>query len=442
MMQERGDGLTTSTKNAYAGLELSPYANLSPQELLRLEIKTERVEQIALNQIVVDAGITDDQHVTALAESMSGPRGQLSSLIVRARTVDQDSINYDVIDGFHRAKALLQLGKSTCVGKVVYGCSDEELFDLRVLAANSVRSVSFSRIATWMQSSFRQTPWYVRGLSLVQICTLQMTGGKGSRLGLTPEEAKQAQEWIEEKVRRWSRPVSAIFNIARAYEAADPNLIYQVRVGGGGSHGKHGELSPARFSAIVVPLAGEFDLQRRLVEVVLKHNFVAKDAEILAKAVAFVKEIPRLVDEIIANPDIALETLRNDHAEPSKSQINEYQTLQVGRKSLTTIYRRERRSKNGSPPPKPVTVESANQDRRLDTRIEELERQLETAVLWWRNSEKISETEREIMVRFIEKTENLEEISTAMSLTPFQILQFIQLAYRKYFIELRGKNIL
>lgn len=124
------------------------YSELSPLFLLQHNVETTRMELVPVNMIVQEEIAIDETHVKSLAESMSGTRGQISPMTVRARWLeDSKIIHYDVIDGFHRAAGLILIGKDIAKCVVVYGCSDEELFDLRVLAANSVRSVQFARVA-------------------------------------------------------------------------------------------------------------------------------------------------------------------------------------------------------------------------------------------------------------------------------------------------------
>lgn len=282
--------------------ELSYYSQLSAFDLLERGIETERLEEIPVDRIVLEGSITDVKHIDNLAKSMSGLRGQISPLTVRARYVSEDRIHYDIIDGFHRAPALIAIEKKYARAVVLYGCDDEELFDLRVLAANSVKSVQFARVSQWMQNSFAQTEWAKRGLTLTQILSLVVMDTSGKRLGLFEGEATAAKNWVLSKAEKWNKPVVTIWENMRVVEAAAPDLVLNVRVGGGGRKSRRGELNPARLRAIVFPLQGEHNLQRKVAEVVVNENLVAEEAAVLAHAVAKVKDDPSRVEAVLENP--------------------------------------------------------------------------------------------------------------------------------------------
>lgn len=291
------------------------YAHLSGLELARRGIETERLEHISVNRIVLEGSITDERHIDRLAKSMRGRRGQISPVTLRARDVGLDYLHYDTIDGFHRVPALIKIQKEfaekgikrdSAKSVVMYGCSDEEMFDLRVLAASSVRSVQFARVARWMQYSFAQTKW-AKELSLSQAFSLEVNDTKRARrLGLTSQETTDVREWARTKAQLWQKPVTTIWQDLRAIDAAAPDLLLRVRVGGGGKRSKRGELSPARFRAIVFPLAGEHELQRLVARVVARDNLVANDAGLLAREIAKVKDDPKRVDQMLQNSDLVV----------------------------------------------------------------------------------------------------------------------------------------
>ncbi len=269
------------------------HTELTPQKLLEQGISTERLENIPIYSIELEAVLTDPDHVASLQESMAGKRGQISPITVRAR--EGDTIIYDVIDGFHRAEALVGLARETgqtitAKSVVVYGCSDEELFDLRVLAANSVRSVKFARMAQWMQRSFQSTQWangQIRKLikkgdiTIAQVFSLAQLDTPGSKLGLMSQEADELKEWARKKAKQWNRPISSLVEELRTVEVAAPDLVNQVRAGGGGHEGR-GVLTHARLKAIVTYLPGEWELQREVVQLVLRYNFIADEVSRLA----------------------------------------------------------------------------------------------------------------------------------------------------------------
>lgn len=147
--------------------EAVDYSAYSAVDLLQMEVRTERQEEIPVDLIVQESALIDPDHAQNLAESMMGDRKQISPTTVRARLVTDEggtSVVYDVIDGFHRSegKRIIQqlTGEPQTMKTIVlYGCLDEELFDLRVLAASSVKSIKFARMAEWMKKSFLSTKW-------------------------------------------------------------------------------------------------------------------------------------------------------------------------------------------------------------------------------------------------------------------------------------------
>ncbi len=107
-------------------------------------------------------------HALDLAdEILTGGWDWTQTLEVRARLggMSNETIVFDTIDGFHRQagiKARIPDWREReysvpCV--VLYNCSDQELFEKRILAANSVKSVKFSRIGLWMNLFWQHTSW-------------------------------------------------------------------------------------------------------------------------------------------------------------------------------------------------------------------------------------------------------------------------------------------
>lgn len=266
-----------------------------------------RTESIPVAAVVLEATIEDKAHSEELATSMALPWGQLSPITVRARDVTPRNslpqIHFDVIDGFHRLPVFTQIGMTHADAVVLYNIADEDLYDLRVLAASSVKSLAYARIAVWMQQSFKETEWAEKGLSLSQVFALAVFDTEQSRLGLTTAETQRAKLWASDKARKWSRPVSSIWDIARTAEMAAPDLLQEVRVGGGGPHSKTGELNPSKLKAIVSALPAEHELQRVVANTVTAMNLNVDDTANLANKIAKVKDDPAVIRQILANPD-------------------------------------------------------------------------------------------------------------------------------------------
>ena len=86
--------------------------------------------------------------------------------------------------------------------------------------------------------------------------------------------AEELKEWAISKANQWGKPVSTLLNDLRLVEAAAPDLVNRVRSGGGGKEGK-GVLTRARLKAIVDHLPHEWELQHKLVALVLEQNIIA-----------------------------------------------------------------------------------------------------------------------------------------------------------------------
>jgi len=303
---------------------------LLPQQLIEQEISTERLEEVPVSSLVIEGSLVDPGHVRELAESMSGERGQISPLTVRARSNEQGIIVYDIIDGYHRANALKELERiwerpimAACT--VVYGCNDEELYDLRVLAASSVSSVKFARMAEWMTNAFKVASWENERiatlitsdrLSILQVFGLAMNDSSGIILKLTPQEALELKTWARNKAKKWGRPIGSIAVELRTIEQAAPDLVKKVSKRGGGKKGK-GVLTHARLGAIASQIPGEYGLQRTLVAICLSLNFDAKEIGIIAAEIADAISNcdDTLVDRILKSP--------HDYLSAAKERQNE-----------------------------------------------------------------------------------------------------------------------
>lgn len=390
--------------NQSLGLTDDPrYTGLDPIDLLRNKIETTRMEFVPVRLIVQEAVIIDDTHANSLAESMRGSRGQISPMTVRARELEgSENIHYDIIDGFHRAQALMLIGSDNAKCVVVYGCGDEELFDLRVLAANSVRSVQFARVAKWMQNSFQNSEWFGRGLTLSQIFGLVVSDSNRSNLGLSRDEVARAKLWAASKSKIWNRPTGSIYLDIRTVEQAPPDIVSQVRIGQGTHGGNRGALTPARLKSIVSYLGGEenFNLQRRVVSVVLAQNILAQEAGILAREVDKHKNEPARLEEIFRDPRETIELALKESIEHSDSR------------SPSTTKKHTNEAKV-PPPASPVAD-----------------------IRWWRNFSGLSDGEKKALVLVFDKGLDLDEASSQLHMTPNQFFTLIQSGIRRYSLYL------
>ncbi|MCX6817212.1 MAG: hypothetical protein NTZ93_05085 [Candidatus Beckwithbacteria bacterium] len=305
--------------------EAVDYSLYSSVDLLKMGIVTERQERIPVDLIVQENALIDFQHAQNLAESMMGPRKQISPITVRARLANSLAV-YDIIDGFHRREGVSIIEQLTNELQIMntitlYGCGDEELFDLRVLAASSVKSIKFARMAEWMKRSFFSTQWEnarihelveQEKITLSQVFNLAQFDSSGThlKLNLSQPEVIELKTWANKKSIQWDRPLSTLMFEMRTVELAAPDLVQRVRTGGGGKGGK-GVLTKARLEAIVTHLHGDWETQRTLADLAISRNILADDLDFLAWSYAQAKEAmdQPTMTKILTAPELLLNPL-------------------------------------------------------------------------------------------------------------------------------------
>lgn len=268
---------------------------LPPRDLLKeafdLGEQVTRSEEIPISRITTEVLIVDDNHAEELKQSIASKWGQISEIVVRARIGGQTAgdISYDIIDGFHRYEAIKLLEKSTIKATVLYGCTDEEMYDLRILAANSVKAVKFPRLGHWMKGAWHQTPWKDK-IALTQAFSLAMQDSSGKKLGLAPKEAESVKEWCENKAKQWLIPVGTIYSILHIIEAAAPDLVIRVRSGGKFEKGGL-SLTPQQLSVIARAVPGQYELQRRIAKYAVGMGVSTKELSVMVEEVANLKDL-------------------------------------------------------------------------------------------------------------------------------------------------------
>ncbi|EKD57270.1 MAG: hypothetical protein ACD_57C00356G0004 [uncultured bacterium] len=296
----------------------------SPLELIRNEIETERIEDIPLSDVVTDFAIVDSNHAYELGRSISKKRGQLSPILVRVREED-GKVVYDVMDGFHRAEGMRNIGAETIKATVVYGCSDEEMFDLRILAASSVKAVQYARMADWMTRAFETTEWPKKGVTVAQAFGLTFSDSKRTRLDLNSEDLVQIKTWVTEKCDRWGKSVASTYLDLLVVSNADPQLVKQVRVSGGGKD-REGKITPKRLKAVVLKYPGEenFGAQNAVLKFAAKHRLYEKEIT------ALIDRVSRYIESGMSEEDVnailskvKLKTLAQDEQQKAKTQTKE-----------------------------------------------------------------------------------------------------------------------
>lgn len=262
------------------------YSHLTPLELLRNNIETQRLEVIPLADVITDQALIDDTHAKELGDSMAQKRGQITPIAVRTREED-GKIIYDVIDGFHRSAGKKRRGDSEINATVIYGCPDEEMYDLRILAASSVRSVQFPRIAEWITKSFESTFWAQKGLTVVQAFSLAVSDRERSYLKISNEELAELKTWAKEKCGKWQKSVTATLGLLRVVASADPELVRQVRTSGGGRD-TGSRITPDRLRIVATKFPREecYAAQRAILQYIIENRYYAEEAAVLVERAA------------------------------------------------------------------------------------------------------------------------------------------------------------
>ncbi len=175
MLHERNMGLYDSPDSPGGGGFATTSSKDIPLKELRFRIesgeKTEiEVDHVPLLSIDDEGKVYDEEHVQELSESFA-KRGQIERLSLSPYITDKEEIRYRIINGFHRRAGLLAIGRADAKAVLVLGCSEEELFDLRV-GATTHEAVKYPRMVMWINESFQLSEWAKRGITLRQICGL------------------------------------------------------------------------------------------------------------------------------------------------------------------------------------------------------------------------------------------------------------------------------
>lgn len=424
-------------------IENKRYLKLSGKEILEKEIKYERLEQVPVEFLSLDESIVDDEHVRVLEDSISGPRGQLSPLVVRARLTESNEIAYDIIDGFHRGTALKRLGVEFADCKVVYGCDDEEFYDLRVTAALSVSSVSFPRIAKWMKLSYEQTDYAKSGLTLLQAISLANQDTSGVRFGsmLSAEDVGSVKKWVVDKARKWKKNPSMLYQDMLAIDQAAPDIVEKVRLGEGGGHEGQGAFNPARFKAMVSQLPGDFDLQRVVFELIKQFNLDQFEVAKVARAMKEARGDPMTVQMLKKDPlAIAEGLLAGLENEPENNE--------------TTRKRNHSSRKTYTPKPgvgyikKDTPDQIMRENERLKLALATVNEKKEKKrggsgnPLWFMTIPDMPFIERQAMeMAFGENSRSIDDIAGILNLTPNKVIQLLISGHTRYWLSRKERRL-
>ena len=433
-------------------IDPSQYKDLSALDLIRLNIKTERSEDIDVNLLELEESIIDEAHRDDLLKSMEGDRHQVNPIVVRARLNEKGEIRYDIIDGFHRGSGLklkseMEHKQVMAKATVLYGCSDEELFDQRVLAVNSVKGVSFPRLIHWMQRSFEETVWYKKGLTLSQVLSLAERDSIVSRM-LTTEETIAAKEWARKKASTWNKPLSSIAADTRAAENAAPDIVLLVRVGAGGSQLKKGILNPARFHALVEELPEDYELQRMMVEIITKHNLDQHQIRAVARELAKVRDNPESLELIRMDPLSMIGELTAENGEVD-AYFDDNSSVQQedGERNQGNHRKRKVQLSRQSATGYLINPDEISEKSSLEEALSQAHHALEERsvggnAIWYETVPNLSSSERQISTLFFGKGFMVDEIADSLNVLPHKVFQALQSVTTKYQIERKKDDLL
>ncbi|MDD4938447.1 MAG: ParB N-terminal domain-containing protein [Candidatus Shapirobacteria bacterium] len=257
--------------------------NLTPSELCEIthekNIKYQRQETINLSDVQIEGSVVDKNHAQELGKSMEGDRGQIIPICVRARKdKNNEKIIYDIIDGFHRTSGAILSGKKQIEAIVIYNCPEEELFDLRILAVNSVKSVQFARLIKWVNQSFDNSKFAQKGLTVFQAFSLAINNsGKCRTVHLNPDELKEVKNWVYKKAEYWNRTIGSIYQDLIIANMSAPDLVDQVRTVSGGSVGsKVVTKEKLKIVSEAFPYIKYYPLQRKIINFANEHKLESR----------------------------------------------------------------------------------------------------------------------------------------------------------------------
>lgn len=244
--------------------------------LERIDIRGERdglyeamipVDLICREDVPVDQAHVEELKSSMIRESARTETGQMSPILV-AEIPGEDK--FYIVDGFHRDGAMSQLGRTEVFATVRPNTTVDELLDLRLLTANTQKSVAFARVVEWIGDAWSKTPW-ADTITAAQAFGLNAQSMTGRRLGLTPEETAEVRAWVLDKSEKWRMtPASMRLSLVTA-ENTDPQLVKDARPRAS-SRGELAALTPQHLGVLSDVLPGRFDIQNLVAEIAMKRG--------------------------------------------------------------------------------------------------------------------------------------------------------------------------
>lgn len=458
------------------------YSQLTSTDLLRNGIETERLEVIKIAQVQTEHALVDELHAQELGASMRLRRGQLTPITVRARLAERRGVVYDVIDGFHRTEGKRQNGDPDINATVVYGCSDEEMYDLRILAASSVRSVQFARIAQWITNSYSITPWAEKGISVTQAFNIAYQDSVSTNLTdqVSRDDIGELKGWIKNKCDRWGRPMGSVRIELQLVANSDPFLVKQVRSTSGGREAET-TVTQLKLGTVVKAFPGEenYPIQRAILAFAIGNKIkvpeIAAIAEMLKGKIhpgVTEHELPGLIQGVYGElpkldttPKVSVRRTRRllsraseeamaAAAPPKDSSVN----LGEEEPDMDEMLAIEQALSKGHIPDNLPTIKNkretfvleeeglvpeANESTlsTLRARIKELETKLDIALsgsterqqvdLWWKDAHYLTPTEKFCLAKGFYGKEDLDRVAGVLRVPLVKVFEHMRNAFAK-----------
>jgi hypothetical protein len=398
-----------------------PIESMSPAEIIARRIECVRLETIPLSQINIENALVDPSHADELGASMRQKRGQITPIAVRAR-LDDDSkgIAYDVIDGFHRVAGKKRMGDETVIdATVVYNCPDSELYDLRILAASSVRSVQFPRLFEWITRSWETTPWFQK-LTVTQAFCMAVSDAQRSYItDLSSEEVMEIKDWVRTKAQCWGRTVGGTYQMLRVAFSADPELVKRVRAQGGSLKDRIGQITPARLQLVVDNFPGieNYPVQNALMRVSVENRYSTKELGLLIEKV-----------KPLIRPGMSESEIYDLAAEIPIGWLSE---KNGGNTVGEVIFQESRDAADFGRGDEGDIAQLKRRVRDLEEALKVANNRTTSPELWWQTAVYLTPTERTLMQEIMYNNRGLVDVAAELKLTVVQALGLIKSAFAK-----------
>lgn len=228
----------------------------------------------------------EEVHVVELAASMrheGGVKrsGQLSPVLLACIP---DFPQLPILDGFHRVAALNQNGQTEVFSTIRPTSSWEEVTDLRILTAETHRSIRFSRLVEWVEDAWNRSQWADR-VRVNQAFALRYAKSMtGERIGINPDEAQNIRDWVDRKCEQWHMKPGSVYQHLLTAQSAAPDLIKEARERSGGSSLQ--AITPQHLKEISLTLPYKHELQRTVARVATEQTLTVRMTRALSIAVA------------------------------------------------------------------------------------------------------------------------------------------------------------